>query len=138
MAEYLLKFVRLPRGLKAILVSLIRSILWAFLVIATLRGLGLSSFALIFSGALAAVGFALASGASSFAGDILAGIFLAHDRDFNVGDEVRAGEDKTEGTIESMDMRRTRIRAKDGRLHVIPNSVIERKEWVFLNKKSEK
>jgi small conductance mechanosensitive channel len=83
------------------------------------------------------VGLALGAGGATLASDILAGIFLAQDKDFNVGDEISAGEKPTEGILESMDMRRIRVRDKDGRLHVIPNSIIERKEWVVLTKKRD-
>lgn len=129
--------VRLPKGLKGILVSIVDAILWIFLAIITLQALGLGNIALVFSGSLAALGLALAAGGSNLASDILGGVFLAQDRDFNVGDHVIAGENKTEGIIEGMDMRRTRIRDNEGKLHVMPNSVIERKEWVLLNKKKD-
>ena len=49
-----------------------------------------------------------------------------------VGDEVIVGETPTSGVIESMDARRTRLRDDNGVLHVIPNSVVERKEWILL------
>lgn len=132
----LISFVRLPKGLKTILFSLVDGLLWIFLIISVLQSLGLGNLALVFSGAVAATGLALGSGASSLASDILAGIFLAKDKDFNVGDEVIAGEKPTQGIIESMDMRRTRIRTKDGKLHIIPNSLVERKEWVLVSDNS--
>jgi small-conductance mechanosensitive channel len=137
-AQAFIGLVRLPKGLKGILISLVDALLWIFLAIVVLQSLGLHDIAIIFSGSLAAVGLAVAAGGSSLAADILGGIFLAKDRDFNIGDEVIAGEDKTTGVIEAMDMRRTRIRAIDGKLHVIPNSVIERKEWVLLAKKKDR
>ncbi len=135
-ARALISFVRLPKGLKTILYSLIDGLLWIFLIISVLQTLGLGNLALVFSGAIAATGLALGAGGSSLASDILAGIFLSKDRDFNVGDEVIAGEKPTHGIIESMDMRRTRIRGKDGKLHVIPNSLVERKEWVLVSDNS--
>lgn len=137
-ADLIIGAVRMPKGLKDILVSLIHAILWMFLVISTLNGLGLSQLALVLSGSVVAIGLAVGSGASSLAADILAGISLSGDRDFNIGDEVMAGEKPVQGIIEKMDIRRTRIRAKDGKLHVIPNAVVERKEWVLVTKKSER
>ncbi|HSH31137.1 MAG TPA: mechanosensitive ion channel domain-containing protein [Candidatus Saccharimonadales bacterium] len=137
-AQLLLQLVRLPKGLKGILVSLMDALLWVFLIISLLQALGLTNVALAFSGSIVALGLALGTGAASLAADILAGIFLAQDKDFNIGDEVKAGEGGTEGVIQSMDMRRTRILAKDGKLHIMPNSVIERKEWVVLAKKRDR
>ena len=136
-ARLLIGLVSLPRGLKGILVSLIDGALWVFLFIAMLQVLGLNNVALAFSGLVAASGLALAVGASSLISDILAGIFLAKDRDFSVGDEVIAG-DSAKGVIESLDMRRIRIRDKAGQLHVIPNSVVERKEWVLVTRRSDR
>lgn len=137
-AEALLSLVRMHRGLRNILGSLISAVLWIFLAIVVLQSLGLGSLAIIFSGSLAAVGLALASGGSSLAADILGGIFLAQDKDFNVGDEVIAGDKQTKGVIKSMDMRRTRIETPDGKLHILPNSIIERNEWTLLSKKSDR
>lgn len=129
--QFFIGFVRLPRGLKGIIVSLVDAVLWIFLVIGVLQVMGLNNIALAFSGSIVAVGLAIGNGASTLASDILAGIFLAKDRDFSVGDHVKAGEG-TEGVIENMDMRRIRIRDNKGQLHVIPNSVVERKEWVLI------
>lgn len=137
-AELILGATRLPRGLKDILVSLIHAILWLFLIISTLNGLGLTQLAFVLSGSVVAIGLAVGSGASSLAADILSGISLAHDKDFNIGDEVLAGDKPIQGVVEKMDMRRTRVRTKDGKLHVFPNSVIERKEWVLISKKSDR
>lgn len=136
-AHVIVGLVRLPRGLKGILVSLIDGALWVFLFIAILQLMGLNNVALAFSGLVASLGLALAFGASTLTSDVLGGIFLAKDRDFAVGDEVIAGDD-TKGVIESMDMRRTRIRDSADHLHVIPNSVVERKEWVLLSRRADR
>lgn len=135
--QFLLGFVRLPRGLKGIIQSLSDALLWVFLIIGVMQVLGLNNIALAFSGSVVAIGLAIGNGASTLASDILAGIFLAKDRDFSIGDHVRAGEG-TEGIIENMDMRRIRIRDDKGRLHVIPNSVVERKEWVLITSRSDR
>jgi small-conductance mechanosensitive channel len=79
----------------------------------------------------------MAAGGSTLVADIIAGIFLARDADFNVGDEVIVGERPTMGVVESMDARRTRVRDENGILHVLPNSVIERKEWIVIRKHPE-
>jgi small-conductance mechanosensitive channel len=102
-----------------------------------LHALNLDNLALVFSGGIAAIGLAMGVGGSALASDVLSGVFLAQDKDFNIGDFIRAGDPPVEGVLESMDMRRTRITDKDGKLHVIPNSVIERKEWVVLTRKRD-
>lgn len=136
-AQFIVGFARIHAELKSIIISMIDALLWIFLVISVLQTLGLDNLALAFSGSLAAVGLAMGVGGATLASDILGGIFLAGDRDFNVGDEIKAGENGTIGILEKMDMRRIRMRDKEGKLHVIPNSVIERKEWVVLTKKKD-
>jgi small-conductance mechanosensitive channel len=76
-------------------------------VSALVTGLGLTGFAL---------GFALKDVLSN----LLSGIMLLLYRPFNIGDYIRMGE--YEGTIETIRMRDTLVRAGDGRLIVIPNT----------------
>ena len=138
MAYWMLGFVRMPKGLRGIIISLIDAILGIFLIIIVLQALGLGSLALVLTAGVAAAGIAIGNGSVTMIADIIAGIYLARDRDFAVGDIVRAGEEKTEGEILSMDMRRTRIKSTDGRIHSMPNSVIERKEYVLITKKRDR
>ncbi|HZG50847.1 MAG TPA: mechanosensitive ion channel family protein [Pyrinomonadaceae bacterium] len=76
-------------------------------VSALVTGLGLTGFAL---------GFALKDVLSN----LLSGIMLLLYRPFNIGDQIRMGE--YEGTIETIRMRDTLVRARDGQLIVIPNT----------------
>ena len=136
--QWLLGFIRMPRGLKGIIVSLMDALLTVFLLIQILQTLGLGNLALVFSASVAAIGLALGSGSATLVADILGGIFLAQDKDFSVVALVRAKEGQVEGEIMSMDMRRTRIRDKDGMIHSMPNSTIERKEFVLVAKKRDR
>lgn len=133
----LVKALRVPTGMRGIIVSLCQGVLWLILVIIVLSILGFSDVIIFFSSSVAAVGLIMAAGGGTLISDILAGIFLAEHKNFKIGDKVRAGENETEGIIEGMDMRRIEIRGKDGKLHVLPNSVVERKEWVVLATKAE-
>jgi len=129
-----LKVIKLPNGLKGILISVVKLFLWVFLFIFMISNLGFSNLALAISGSTAIFIFFLSSGASGLISDTISGIFLVGDPDFNVGDKVKAGEKDTEGIIYDMDMRKTRIKDKNGEIHVIPNSLIEKKEWVVLER----
>lgn len=135
--RFTLTLTNIQLGLRGVLVSVVRIILWLFLSIKVLELLGFSNIIVFFSGSVAAIGIAMAAGGSTLISDIVAGIFLARDDDFNVGDEVIIGEGPTRGTIESIDARRTRVRDPDGVLHVLPNSLIERKEWVMVRRSHE-
>lgn len=137
-AEWLIGFVRMPKGLKEIIISIIDALLSVFLVIVVLQALGLGNVALVFSAAVAAIGLAIGNGSVVLVQDVLGGIYLARDKDFNVGDIVRVGENQIEGEILSMDMRRTRVRDDKGLIHSIPNSVIERKEYILVTRKRDR
>ena len=76
-------------------------------VSALVAGLGLTGFAL---------GFALKDVLSN----LLSGIMLLLYRPFNIGDRIRMGE--FEGTIQTIRMRDTLLRADDGHLIIIPNT----------------
>lgn len=133
-----LKATRMQPGLRYVLTSIIETIMWILLTIALLGELGFSGIIFFFTGSIAAIGIAMAAGGSTLVADIVAGLFLAQDHDFNVGDEIVVMNDRPiQGTIESMDARRTRLRDERGILHVIPNSIIERKEWVVMHKRHE-
>lgn len=136
--SWLISFIRMPRGLKGIVISLMDALLTIFLIIVVLQALGLNNLAFIFSAMIAALGIALGTGSSTLINDIIAGITLARDRDFSVGDIVKAGENQIQGEIVGMDMRRTRIQDEAGEVHSMPNSVIERKEYVLVTKKRDR
>lgn len=76
-------------------------------VSALVAGLGLTGFAL---------GFALKDVLSN----LVSGIMLLVYRPFHIGDQIRMGE--YEGTIETIRMRDTVLRAFDGRYVIIPNT----------------
>jgi small-conductance mechanosensitive channel len=135
--RFALRITNVQPGLRDVLGSVIEIIMWVFLSITLLNELGFSGVIYFFTGSVAAIGIAMAAGGSTLIADIIAGIFLARDNDFNIGDEVIVGERPTLGVIESMDARRTRLRDENGILHVIPNSVVERKEWVLVHKRPE-
>jgi small-conductance mechanosensitive channel len=136
--SWLLGFIRMPRGLRTILISLMDVILGVFLTIQVLKSLGLDDLALAITAGVAAIGIAVGNGSVAVVSDVIAGVYLARDRDFGIGDIVIAGEERTKGEILSMDLRRTRIRDEDGQIHSIPNSVIERKEYILVTKRRDR
>ena len=137
-AGWIISFFRMPRGLKEIIGSLVDALLMVFLIIVTLQALGLNNVALVFSAAVAALGLALGNGSVTLVHDISAGIYLARDTDFSIGDIVKVGDKETQGEIISMDMRRTRIRDNKGAVHSLPNSLIERNEYILITKKRDR
>ena len=132
---YSLKIFRVPKALTTILRSIINVMLWIVLLSQVLRHLGLSQIAMTLSGSLVLIGFAIANGANALVADILSGLFLAKDPDFEVGFRVKIGD--VEGVIETLDFRKTRIRTDEGKLMVLPNSLVDKDNWQIIGK-SEK
>jgi small-conductance mechanosensitive channel len=133
----LLKLTQIQTALRYVITSIAETLLWVLLSITLLQELGLNNIIFFFTGSIAAIGIAMAAGGSTLISDIVAAVFLARDGDFNVGDEVIAGEAPTHGIIERMDARRIRIRDEEGNLHILPNSLVERKEWVVVRRRNE-
>ncbi len=131
-----LKVARVPRALIAILKSLASIILWVILVAQLLRILGLSQIAITLSGSLLVIGLAIANGAQLLVSDVISGLFLARDPDFGIGYHIKV--DDVDGIVEAIDIRRIRIRTKEGTLYIIPNSVLDKEKWHLIDKPSRK
>lgn len=130
----IMRLTKWPLGLQEIMVTLIRVALWMFLLITILQILGLTSVALAITGSFAILLIGFSTGISSTVSDLMAGLQLANDKDFKVGYKVKAGDQKTIGVIREMDIKKTRIVDEDGKLHVIPNSAIEKNEWIVIER----
>lgn len=124
---------RTNSAMKGILMSVIDIALWIFLFAAMLSQIGLTQIAFALSGSVAIAGIAISAGSASFVQDLVAGLFLAQDPDFKVGDSVKIGE--IEGKIERMDGRKIRLRDKNGLLYVYPNSTFDKESWAVIEKR---
>lgn len=129
-----LKWTKWPIGLQEIMTTVVRVAMWVLLLIAVLQVLGLTSVALAVTGSFAILLLGFSSGISATVSDLVAGLQIANDKDFRVGYRVKAGDQKTEGIIRELDIKKTRIEDDKGYIHVIPNSVIEKNEWVVLER----
>lgn len=68
------------------------------------------------------VGVGIGLGAQSILKDMLNGIFILIEDQYNVGEVVRIAG--LQGTVEDLSLRSTKLRDSDGTLHLIPNSQI--------------
>jgi small-conductance mechanosensitive channel len=101
---------------------------WILIAASVLQSLGLNQIAFAVGGSISLVALGIAGAASGNLADIIAGVFLASDPDFGTGFTVKSGD--LIGVIERIDLRKTRVRGPDGKLHVIPNKDIESKIWI--------
>lgn len=129
----LIGYSKANSALKGILLSVLDVALWIFLIAALLQQVGLTQISLALSGTVAISALALSAGSTAFVQDLVAGIFLAQDPDFNPGDRIRVED--VEGVVDRMDARKIRIRDDKGILHIFPNSFFDRSAWMVLKKR---
>lgn len=70
------------------------------------------------------VGVALGFGAQSLVKDILAGLFILLENQYRVGDVLQVNQ-SVAGIVEKISLRVTVLRDLDGKVHYVPNGVIE-------------
>ena len=107
---------------------------WVVILSAAFQALGLSELALALFGGIVLLVLLVAWTASGAAADLLAGLLLALDPDFNVGARIRtgSGEHAIEGELVAQGARKVRVRDDAGRLHVLPNRQVESTPWTLL------
>jgi len=96
------------------------SILWTLTTLQILTIMGFKLGALLASAGVAGIAIGLA--AQTIVKDLLNGMLIVLEDQFNVGDVVRLTG--MTGSVEAMSLRRTELRDGDGTLYVIPNSQI--------------
>ena len=102
----------------AILRFLSLLLVWALALLMLLANLGVNITALVTSLGIGGVAFALAI--QNVLGDILASLAIALDKPFQIGDELRFGDNV--GTVEQIGIKSTRLRCIDGDQMVIANA----------------
>jgi moderate conductance mechanosensitive channel len=126
---------RVPTGLVGMITTVLGVVFWYFVIMAilsTLPGYGemVLGMGLIFAAFVLAVGLAM----RNVLRELVAGAFLVTDKDYGAGFRVKAGG--VEGIVESVDIRKSRIRDVTGNLHIIPNSNVEPFEWIIYDRPS--
>ncbi|MFC3927679.1 mechanosensitive ion channel family protein [Streptococcus caprae] len=91
--------------------------LYFILIYAVLAILGLPISSLLAGAGIA--GLAIGLGAQGFLTDVVNGVFILMERQYDVGDTVKI--QTVTGTVSDVGIRSTQIRDQDGSLHFIPN-----------------
>jgi small-conductance mechanosensitive channel len=131
-----LRTARVTKAMQDILHSTIATLLWIVLIALTFQSLGLNQIAIALSTSVAVIGFGVASGATKLVSDILAGLFLAKNRDFRIGQRIKMTD--LEGQIHSLDIRKVRVLGDDGTLYIIPNTKFDEQTWQTVPAKENK
>ncbi len=108
------------------LTSLFHGVLTIFIIISGItmvfHQIGLEIAPILASAGV--VGLAIGFGAQSLVKDLLNGMFIILERQFNVGDVIQV--DKISGLVEEINLRTTILRSLDGTVSIIPNGEIVR------------
>ncbi len=105
------------RTVSSLVTNVFRWLIGFVIVVVVLRELGVDVQALVVSAGV--LGLAVGFGAQSLVKDVITGVFLLFEGLVAVEDVIEV--DGHHGTVESIGLRVTRLRAFDGSLHVIPN-----------------
>lgn len=101
-------------------------------VFIALSVLGMDLFAIV--AGLGLVGFALAFGMQDTIANLMAGIMIAIERPFRIGDRIRVGEE--EGDVIDIGLRSTKIRTTTNETVIVPNNLMVTQEVWNLTKDS--
>jgi len=110
-------------------------VLWFIVLMYVIAELQLEELLMPLLGASVIVGLAVALAVKNVLSDVVAGIFILLDRDFNIGDEVETM--KYKGEIIDVTLRKTRIKTDDGTIVVLANGKIDSSGWVLYKRKTE-
>ncbi len=106
-------------------VAIIGIFLWFGTLLALLDIVGMGDIAASLGTATGFVGLGVAFALKEMIADTVAGVYLLQDPDFQDGDRVTTAS--VTGTVEGIDLRKTRIRLDDGDLVVLANREVEKK-----------
>jgi len=85
---------------------------------------------LAFAAALGLTGFAISLAAKDTIADVIAGMIIMVDQPFRVGDRIEIQGEDTWGDVTDIGLRTTRIRTRDNRLVIVPNSIIGKNQVI--------
>ena len=104
-----------------LIVNTIKYIFYFFVIAQVLDVFGISVMSVLAVAGVSSI--AIGFGAQNLVKDVISGIFILFEDQFNIGDIISVG-DKT-GTVETIGIRVTRLRGFDGFVHIIPNGEIK-------------
>jgi len=111
-------------------------VLWFLVIVWLVGNLGQDEiFATLIAGGTLA-GLAIALAVKDSLADVVGGILLLGDKHFDLGDRVKTAG--VEGEIIEVDLRKTRIRSDDGKMHIVSNAKIDKSGWTLFQREHER
>ena len=110
--------------------------MWFFVATIVVGELGLTQIFASLLALSALLGMAVAPAMKDSLANMVSGIMLIADKDFNVGDKVEIFKLSKKGKVVDIKLRTTKIEAKDGKI-IIPNSMITDGGWKKITNKNK-
>ncbi|EJX8005798.1 mechanosensitive ion channel family protein, partial [Enterococcus faecalis] len=107
------------KTLHTLIINAFQYTLFFFFIYSLLTIVGVPVGSLLAGAGIAAVAIGL--GAQGFMNDLITGFFIILEQQMDVGDYIRLLALNIEGTVTSVGLRTTQIKAVDGTVHFIPN-----------------
>lgn len=117
----------MSKSTKTVINQVSKYIIYSIVFLLVLYVFNLNDLLMGFATAAGVSGIAIGFAAKDVLSNALSGLILAFDKPFKIGDQVQIGRAslKTEkGTVESISIRSTVIKLRDGTLITVPNSTI--------------
>jgi small-conductance mechanosensitive channel len=115
----------MTRRRRATIVPLVRSgftyAVYFGTAVLILAGLGFNPMPFLAGAGI--LGLVIGFGAQSLINDVVSGFFILFEHTYLVGDVIEAGGGK--GVVEAIEFRTTKIRDRDGRVHIIRNGAVK-------------
>lgn len=108
---------------------------WVLAIAAALSVMELNQLSLALGGSVALIAMALATGLNNVTQDLMAGMFLLSDKEFTIGQRVKAGG--VEGTLVELTIRKTKIKDDNGYVHTVPNRNVDGAIYVIVNRSED-
>ncbi len=107
------------KTLHTLIINAFQYTLFFFFIYSLLTIVGVPAGSLLAGAGIA--GVAIGLGAQGFMNDLITGFFIILEQQMDVGDYIRLLALNIEGTVTSVGLRTTQIKAVDGTVHFIPN-----------------
>jgi small-conductance mechanosensitive channel len=110
-------------------VSIVGVFLWFGAALGLLKVIGMGEVAASLGTAAGFIALGVSYALSNMIEDTVSGVYLLRDADFNPGDEVAA--ESITGTVQSIELRKSRIELENGDVTVLANRDVE-KRWTKM------
>lgn len=124
-----------PKVYRQFIVAIVMLFLWFGAGLSFLSVVGMEQIAASLGSAAGFLALGVSYALSNVIADVVAGVYLLRDEDFMPGDRVDIGG--TVGTVQSIELRKTRLTVNDGEDTMVRNNAEIEKKWTKLDDVSQ-